>query len=102
MGRKNYFILWTVNFDAGRPRSKGRKVPLSLAVRSPTIDEIVTAVERLGLRCEVRRDKKYPKAWFEDAPQGYVAVYKVEGWSKARLLREVARVVRQLRSSSRP
>ena len=98
MGRKNYYVLWTINFDAGRSRSQGRKVPLSLAVKSPTIDEVAMAVERLGLRFEVAREKRHPRAWFDEGVQGYVAVYKVEGWTKSRLLREVAKVLRQIRS----
>ena len=41
-------IIWPAYLDAERSRSEGRRVPESLAVESPTVDEIAKAVQQVG------------------------------------------------------
>ena len=98
MGRKDYHVIWTVYFDSSRSRNLGRKVSKKLAVKNPTIEDLVKAVEKLGLEFEVFPDKKYPKTWFEDSCRGYVIVYKREGLSKTKLLRMISEKLREIKS----
>lgn len=101
MGKKEYHVLWLIYFDLSRSRGKGRKVPLGLAVNNPTLEDLAKALDSLGLRYEVYVDKRHPRAWFEEARQGYVIVHKTEGLTKTRLLREVAKALAKLRQAPR-
>ncbi|WP_243675117.1 signal recognition particle subunit SRP19/SEC65 family protein [Vulcanisaeta distributa] len=84
----------------------GRKVPSSVAVKSPTIEELTRAVSNLGLEFEVYSDKKHPSNWFEGGPYGYVAVRKDSvirrfgSINKRRLLMLIARELIRVRQST--
>ncbi len=97
--RRKSIILWTVFFDSSRSRNLGRKVPRSLAVRSPTVDELEEAVKALGFDYEVYREKKYPRTWFQDSCQGYVKIYKSADMSitRTKLLKMVAEKLKEIR-----
>ena len=97
--RKRAIILWTVFFDASRTRSEGRKVPKSLAVRNPTVEELEQAVKELGFEYEVCKDKKYPRIWYLEVPQGYVKIYKDPSMNitRTKLLKMVAEKLREIR-----
>lgn len=97
--RKKSIILWTVFFDSSRPRSLGRKVPRSLAIRCPTVEELEEAVKALGFEYEVHKDKKYPRTWFQDSCQGYVRIYKSPDMSitRTKLLKMVAEKLKEIR-----
>lgn len=106
MDKRDYWIIWTVYFDSSKSRGGfGRKVPNSVAVKSPTIDELVKAVSNLGLEFEVYSDKKHPGNWFE-GPYGYVAVRKesairrFNSINKRRLLMLIARELVKIRQST--
>ena len=96
MDKQDYWILWTVYFDANKSRGNGRKVPKSMAVKSPTIDELVKAVSNLGLEFEAYADKKHPSNWF-DGPHGYVAVRKRGGLKKRELIKALAKELIRIR-----
>jgi len=38
-----YIIVWLSNIDSAKTRSKGRKIPLKDAVKSPKLKELVEA-----------------------------------------------------------
>ncbi len=97
--KRKSIIIWTVFFDSSRPRSLGRKVPKSLAVRNPTVDELAEAVKALGFECEVHKDKKYPRTWYQDTCQGYVKIFKPPDLNlgKAKLLKMIAEKLKELR-----
>uniref|UniRef100_A0A7C1T169 Signal recognition particle 19 kDa protein n=1 Tax=Thermofilum pendens TaxID=2269 RepID=A0A7C1T169_THEPE len=48
--RKDGYVIWPAYFDATHPRSKGRKVPLRLAVEKPSLGELVEAARAAGVR----------------------------------------------------
>ncbi len=93
---KGRTIVWVVYFDAERSRSEGREVPKSLAVKKPTLEEVVKAARELGLNPEPVPGKKHPRAWW-DGPQGYVIVDKVA--PRYRLLKEIAKKIKELRGN---
>ncbi len=103
--RRDYWIIWTVYFDSNKSRGLGRKVPSGIAVKSPTIDELVKAVNNLGLEFEVYGDKKHPSNWFE-GPHGYVAVKKDSvirrfgSISRRKLLMLIAKELNRIRQQS--
>ncbi|WP_243671416.1 signal recognition particle subunit SRP19/SEC65 family protein [Vulcanisaeta sp. JCM 16161] len=76
-----------------------------MAIRSPTIEELVKAVSNLGLEFEVYSDKKHPSNWFE-GPHGYVAVKRDSAVrrfgsiNKRRLLTLIARELIRIRQST--
>ncbi len=85
-------VVWPAYIDSQVPRSRGRKVPLSVAVPSPTIDELVRAARDLGLNPTVE-EKPYPRLWHQYRSR--VVVDKKLGRSGT--LRALAQRVRELR-----
>ncbi len=65
MKRLNGLILWPAYFDAGKKRSEGRKLPVKLALESPTTAELVEVCKQLSLKAEVKEGKRYPKTWWD-------------------------------------
>jgi len=53
-------VIWPAYFDATLSRRDGRRIPRSLAVEEPTVDEIATAVQQVGYDAVVERDVSYP------------------------------------------
>lgn len=86
MRDRDKIILWPVYFDSTKTRSKGRRVPKKIAVPTPKLTDIQTAVEKFGLKGEIVTESAYPR--FPWGKTGYVSVFK-EG-SKKNLLKKVA------------
>jgi signal recognition particle subunit SRP19 len=73
-------IIWPIYFDVARTRKDGRRVAKSLAVQMPKIDELKLAVDRLGLKNEVRLEAHFPKRpWIKS---GMLLVEKKEAKEK--------------------
>ncbi len=87
MKRRDLLVLWLDYFNSRVGRRKGRRVPLSLAARSPTLEDLRRAAEAAGLQVVAAKVARRPDAQF---PTGYVQVRKVEGRSKQAVIREVA------------
>lgn len=80
-------IIWPIYFDASKTRKNGRRVSKTLAVQSPKIDEIKLAVDRLGLKNEVRPEAHFPKLHW--AKTGMVLVEKRE--AKEKIIQKIAK-----------
>jgi len=63
MPDKDKLVVWPLYFDAGRSRSEGRMVEIHDAIKEPTIDDVMAAALRSGLKPEIEREKKHPKTW---------------------------------------
>ncbi len=87
-------VIWPAYLDAECARSEGRRVPEGLAVPSPTVDEIASAVQQVGYDAVIERDKTYPR---EYEPRGRVVVKGADDASKSDLLGAVAAYVAALR-----
>ncbi|RLI36853.1 signal recognition particle protein Srp19 [Candidatus Bathyarchaeota archaeon] len=87
-------VIWPIYFDANVSR-KLRRVPRSLAVPNPRLEELCIAVRKLGLKYEVVEGAAHPSRHWEET--GYIFVEKKE--PKEKLLRRVALVLKSLRSS---
>jgi signal recognition particle subunit SRP19 len=88
-------VIYPVYFDYGRSRSKGRRVPRSLAVQNPSIDEIVSIALELGLNPEVVKEAKYPR---DPTSKGRVLVDKYISKHKTILL--IAKTLREKKAKS--
>lgn len=95
MKKRGGRILWLAYLDSTLPKSRGRIVPRRLAVAKPTIEEAARALDRLGLKYDVYRDKKYPAIWYDERGQGYFVVYS--DLSPRKLAALVAQEIRALR-----
>jgi signal recognition particle subunit SRP19 len=95
MRDQGYWIIYPEYFDARRSKGDGRRVPRSLAVEAPSLEELAKACKLLGLEYIIEKDKRYPKNWYES--QGRVLVKRVDGLRKKQLLRELAKTLQMLR-----
>ncbi len=88
-------VIWPAYLDATRTRNQGRRVPETLAVDEPTLDEIAEAVRQVGYDAVIERDKAYPREnWTES---GRVLVKDADDAGKSDLLQAVAAYVAALR-----
>jgi signal recognition particle subunit SRP19 len=98
MRQQEKIIIWPVYFDSTKTRNGGRRVPRSLAVASPRIQEIKEAAEKLGLNHELVADAGYPKMpWLK---AGMILVKKSE--SKEQIIAMIAGQLSKMRSASPP
>ena len=88
-------VIWPAYFDATLSRREGRRVPESLSVEDPTVDEVATAVQQVGYDAVVERDVAYPRQHWEDSGRGLVKGADDAG--KSDLLQAVAAYVTALR-----
>lgn len=79
------YIFWVDYFNSKLSRSEGRRLPRSLVVENPSLDELCAAAARLNFTFE-RVEASHPKRHM--APSGYIMVSKVE--KKGLLLRKLA------------
>ncbi|WP_448577795.1 signal recognition particle protein Srp19 [Thermosphaera sp.] len=94
--RGRRIILYPSYFDSTLSRSDGRRIPASLAVPSPSIEEIYNAAAKLGLNPVVENDKAYPGKWWV---KGRVIVDKKYG--RMELLRKIALEIKEARARKR-
>jgi len=95
---KDYIIIWPEYIDSAKSRSEGRKVPLSLAVKKPTVEEIAKALKSMGIEPLIELDKKYPRTWWSSG--GRVKVKK-DSIKKYELLKKLCIKIRESRSKSK-
>ena len=86
------FVIWLDYINSELKRREGRRVPLSAAIRSPTLNELEEACKRLNLdpKPQVAR---FPRS--NRIQSGYVSVRK-EG-TKQKLLSKITRQLAERR-----
>ena len=67
------FVLYPRYFDARLSRAEGRRVPESMAVKSPDAQWIENAARKLGLEPEVEEKKAHSSVPFEKVGRVLVA-----------------------------
>ncbi|PSP44140.1 signal recognition particle protein Srp19 [Halobacteriales archaeon QH_6_64_20] len=87
-------VIWPAALDADLSRSEGRRVPLSVAVSEPSVDEIARAVGQVGYDAVIEREKTYPR---EYTPRGRVLVKNADDAGKSDLLQAVGAYLTALR-----
>jgi signal recognition particle subunit SRP19 len=96
MRKQEKVIIWPTYFDSARTRKDGRRVPKSLAVVSPRIDDVKEAAEKLRLACELVPDAGYPRTPM--LKSGMLLVQK-KG-SKSQTIVMIARQLSRMRSAA--
>ncbi len=89
-------IIWPIYFDVSKSRKKGRRVPKNLAVQFPKITEIKEAVDKLGLKNEVKLEAHFPKTHW--AKTGMLLVEKKE--SKEKIIQKIAKQLVKIKSAA--
>ena len=95
--RKPFLIFWPQYFDGKKSRSEGRRLPKKLSIDKVSTKEIATAARRLGYRAEIEGSYKYPKSWWENSGR---VVINTKGKKKSKVLIEVAKELRKMRTKS--
>ncbi len=94
--REKRVVVWPAYIDATLSRKMGRRVPRSVAVPNPTVEEIVEAASQLGLN-PVIEDSPYPRAWWKYRQR--VVVDKTG--PKQQVLRKIAEKIKEIRREKR-
>lgn len=89
-------VIYPAYFDANLSRKEGRRVPLSISVPNPTVEEIVKVCERLELNPTLDSGKYYPR---QSRRHGRVIVDK--RGSKLSTLRMIAQLLKEMRKTIR-
>jgi signal recognition particle subunit SRP19 len=63
---KHLIMIYPCYFDAKRSRRTGRRVPGSIAVQHPMLDELKLIADVLKLDYELDQESKHPASWWED------------------------------------
>lgn len=85
-------IIWLDYFNSTLSRAEGRRIPLSKAVKSPTLDELCQAALSLGYNPQPFQ-ARHPKR--SHIQSGYIAIEK-KG-SKTKVIYELAEALRKIR-----
>jgi signal recognition particle subunit SRP19 len=89
-------IIWQIYFDANKTRRNGRRVAKNLAVQSPKIDEVKIAVDKLGLKNEVRLEAHFPRIpWVKT---GMLLVEKKE--AKEKIIQKIAKQLVKMKNAA--
>lgn len=87
MPEKDKLVVWPIYFDSTRSRRDGRMVSAQEGIKEPTLDAIITAAQKAGLKPEIEREKRHPKTWHESS--GRILIPK-KG-PKSAILKRIAR-----------
>ncbi len=63
MIKRDGYVIWPIYFDKNVPRSRCRRVSLSLAVKNPSVEKIIEAARSLGWRIELESGA-HPSTWW--------------------------------------
>ena len=96
LGDRGRVVVYPCYLDSNKSESQGRKIPRSLAVPSPKIDEIFRAARDLNLEPAIE-EKAHPAWWWEEVSR--VSVKKVG--PKRKILVMIAKKIAEERKKSR-
>ncbi len=88
-------VIWPVNINKAKTRKGGRIISRKSSVQNPTLQEITTAAQKLGMEPVVQEDKKYPGSWWEGS--GRILIEKSE--PKPMIARKLSRQIKDLRGN---
>jgi len=89
-------VIWTDYFNSSNSRKGGRRVPLNVSVRNPTLDELQEASKRAGYEPSCTK-AFYPK--HVSIESGYVSIKRAK--SKVQMIKEISRLLSTIRGESR-
>lgn len=90
MRKQKKTVLWPVYLDSSRTRKQGRRVPKSVAVSNPNVDELKGAIETLGLEPEVEIGRAHPATPWQKTGRIWLVSDGAKGQTLMKIAREVA------------
>ncbi|GBF36358.1 MAG TPA: signal recognition particle protein Srp19 [Methanothermococcus okinawensis] len=82
-------VIWPVYIDREKSRKEGRRIPQSLGVKNPKLENIYKTLKKMGYSAEIVRNKCYPRIHWELC--GYIKVKVENSTSKSELLKEICK-----------
>ena len=87
-------VIYPEYFDFNLKRSEGRKVPVNISVKRPSIDELYSITKDIGTEVK-KNSKSHPSNW--DAELGSINLF-YEG-KKMALLHKIGKELKNLRKT---
>jgi signal recognition particle subunit SRP19 len=87
-------VVWPVYIDSTKTRSEGRMVPKSLAIDTPTAEEIYEVCKELALNPVSEPAKKLPATWWERPGRVLIA----KKGRKVEMLKAISRALQKKRA----
>jgi len=88
----NFIVLWLDYFNSNLKRSEGRRSPLNISIKNPTLDELVKAAKIAGYQPQAYL-ASYPKRGLTTS--GYISIEKKK--SKSISLKEISKALTIIR-----
>jgi signal recognition particle subunit SRP19 len=89
-------VIWIDYFNSGFSREEGRKVPLNMAVRNPTLNELEEAAKKAGYKPETK-EAAYPRRM--QINSGYISIERNK--PKIQVIKELASRLSMIRGEQR-
>ena len=89
-------VFWLDYFDSSLTRAGGRRIPISIATKSPSLEELATAARKLGFQ-PLMQKVHHPSRPTKET--GYVQIKKKE--RKEKVMMDMAKALAEVRSQSR-
>ena len=89
-------VIWIDYFNSGFSREEGRRVPLNMAVRNPSLKELEEAAKRAGYKPETI-EASYPRRM--QISSGYVSIERNK--PKIKAIKELASRLSKIRGEQR-
>ncbi|MBI2938727.1 MAG: hypothetical protein HYY22_11045 [Thaumarchaeota archaeon] len=89
-------VIWVDYFNSNIGRSEGRRVPLNMAVRNPTLQELEEAARRAEYEYE-SQEAAHPKRM--RSKSGYVSIKRRK--TKVETIKEIAALLSTIRGEER-
>ncbi len=87
-------VIYPEYFDFNLKRSEGRKVPVNISVKRPSIDELYSITKDIGTEVK-KSSKSHPSNWHSES--GSINVF-YEG-KKTELLHKIGKELKNLRKT---
>ena len=95
MLKRRGYVIWPIYFDRSVSRSRCRRVPLDLAVRSPSAEQLAKAAGKLGWRVELEPGS-HPAFWWKKT--GKLIVDPGKPMKKGEVIRILGKALKSVQS----
>ena len=99
MRKRDRLVIWLDYFDSSLSRREGRRVPVSIASRNPSLQELVEAARLAGYRVYDAVEASHPKR--HRRRSGYVQVAKLAGKPKTSVVLDIAKALTRVKAGQR-
>ncbi|PKK81239.1 MAG: signal recognition particle protein Srp19 [Thermoplasmata archaeon HGW-Thermoplasmata-2] len=89
-------VLWPAYFDVSLSKEEGRRVPKSLAVQNPTLEQMEKACSSLGLNPVRESDKAYSSKWY--GASGRILID--DKGPKAQIIKQIAEKIKGVQQAA--